>query len=365
MTADRLAEALGDALAGGDPIVPVPAHGAEAVLEAVRPGEPVKEADIAAVVTTSGSTGHPRPVLLSRSAILASVAATHARLGGPGAWTCVLPTHYVAGLMVVARAVATGSPVRFGRGDLSDLPAPDARAYISLVPAQLHRALDDPAAAERLAGYATVLLGGAAVDTALLERAAAAGIAVVTTYGMAETCGGVVYDGRPLDGVGVRFEPAEPASGRVLLTTPTAFRGYRFDPDATAAVLDGSTVRTSDRGRWADGRLVVDGRLDDVVISGGVNVDLASLQARLDAAWGPSVVVAYAVPDPTWGALIAAATTGDVGVDDLRAHLPDLDRAAVPRVVTRWAVLPTTSTGKPDRRRLAAAHPRPDPGRVG
>ncbi|NUR08526.1 MAG: AMP-binding protein, partial [Nocardioidaceae bacterium] len=146
------------------------------------------------VVETSGSTGRPKRVVLSRAAMRASADATHERLGGPGQWLATLPPTYVAGLQVLFRSVRAGTdPVERA----ADLTA--GRTYVSLVPTQLHRLVDDPA----LARFDTVLVGGAALDPALRERADRAGVRVVTTYGMSETCGGCVYDGRPLDGVRV------------------------------------------------------------------------------------------------------------------------------------------------------------------
>ena len=123
-----------------------------------------------------------------------------------------------------------------------------------------------------------MLVGGGPVDPSLRERAAEAGVRVVATYGMAETCGGCVYDGLPLDGVGLALA----ADGRIRLTGPMLFDGYVDDEPATrAALVDGWFV-TSDAGRLdEDGRLSVLGRVDDMVVSGGVNVPAAAVGARL------------------------------------------------------------------------------------
>jgi O-succinylbenzoic acid--CoA ligase len=313
----------------------------ERALAAYRPDEPAEIA-AGALVLTSGSTGTPRAVLLPAAAIRASVAATHARLGGPGDWVCALPVHHVAGFMTVARAVLSGTGLALVRPDLADLPAASGTGYLSLVPAQLHRALDDPDLRRRLAGY-TILLGGQAMPPGLLERAA--DLRVVTTYGMAETCGGCVYDGVPLDGVRVVLD-----GERVSLGGPTVFAGYRLDPAGTAAVLDGDLVRTSDRGRWTDGRLQVVGRVDEVVVSGGVNVDLADLQRRADRAC-PGVVV-LAVPDARWGQRVVAVTTADHGLAEVVAALA-VPPAARPRELRRVPALAYTTTGKIDRGALA------------
>ena len=309
--------------------------------------------EIGVLIGTSGSTGDPKGVLLTREAIRASAAATHDRLGGPGDWVCPLPVHYVAGMMTAARAASAGTRLSMVASDLSDLPVGTGRNYVSVVAAQLHRALDDPALVAALTRFDAVLVGGSAIPAALLARGREAGIALVATYGMAETCGGCVYDGVPLDGVRIGIGDGE----RVEITADCVFSGYRLDPDATAAALggtaDGRTLRTHDRGRWADGRLQVLGRLDDVVITGGVNVDLGRAQRATDDAFGPGAVALLGVPDERWGTLVVALTELPLTVDDCRARLAGrLESAAIPRRLRRVAGLPRTSTGKIDRQSL-------------
>jgi O-succinylbenzoic acid--CoA ligase len=318
--------------------------------------QPVDEAGAAAVVATSGSTGRPKGVVLSREAITTAVAATHARLGGPGDWVLAVPAHYVAGLMVLARTVLAGTTAHEVPSDLRGLDravaAMTGRRYLSLVPTQLVRACADPRLTEALAGFDAVLLGGAAADPQLLALARERGIAVVPTYGMSETCGGCVYDGVPLDGVRVDLEPG---TERILLAGAPLFSGYRLRPDLTAAALRAGRLLTQDRGRWRDGRLDVLGRLDDVVVSGGVNVDLAAVE-RASRGW-PGVTAAelavVGVPDPEWGTRVVAVTDGYGTLDDLRQFLRlHLPAAAAPRQLVRVAALPRLSSGKIDRQRL-------------
>ncbi len=337
------------------PFAPLPDSPTEAArwVEVLQPDVGVEEPDAAVVVPTSGSTGNPRAVVLSRSALLAAAKAADDRLGGPGAWVCSLAPHYVAGLMVHVRAYVSGYPATIvdqHLTGLADVTLPDAPAYISLVPTQLYRALRQADVRAALRRY-TVLLGGAAADRAELDRAKEAGIHVVTTYGMTETCGGVVYDGSPLAGVHVGLDD----DGRISLTGPTTFSGYRLDTEATAQVLEGPTFLTSDRGTWVGDRLEVRGRIDDVVISGGVNVDIARLQRIVDRALGVEQVVVLGVPDPRWGARIIAVTTGNLSLDALRDRLDGrVEPAALPRDLHRLDAFPRTSSGKIDRRRLTS-----------
>jgi len=332
----------------------VPEGRPERYLASFRPDAPVVEPGAAVVAATSGSTGEPKAVVLSRDAIAAAVTATHARLGGVGQWVCPLPIEHVAGMMTIARGLLGGHGVQFARGDLADLPIPDERAYVSVVPAQLHRALADEALGSRLTRYAAVLVGGSSIPAGLLERARDRGIPVITTYGMSETCGGCVYDGLPLDGVRVSIEPDE----RIVLAGPMVFSGYRLDPERTRAVLRGDSVRTQDRGSFANGRLHVLGRFDDVVITGGVNVDLAAAQRVADRVWGVAQaarVVLLAVDDEQWGARIVAVTEGALTIDEIQASLrPRLEAAALPREVRRFALPPVALAGKIDRAAMRA-----------
>ena len=393
--ADGTAEVLDSlrrSLAGAGVTAPLPAERAEReqTLTMLRPETPVEEAGAAAVVATSGSTGHPRGVVLSRSALIASAEATHRRLAGPGRWVLALPAHYVAGLMVLVRSLVADRPAVEVDARLDALPTIDLTGdgphYVSVVPTQLGRALGDPARTAALRRFDAVLLGGAAADRPLLDAAAAAGVRVVTTYGMSETCGGCVYDGVPLDGVEVTAD----ANGRLSIGGPTLFAGYRLDPVATADTLMDGWLRTRDRGEIrGDGRVTVRGRLDDVVISGGLNVDLAAVELAVRSwahAVGAGEAAVVGVPDPDWGTEVVAVVAdeqnqalvpepapdsrapvsmgGRLCLSDLRTALAEsLPTYALPRRLVVRATLPRTSGGKIDRRQLIADLTEPPPAR--
>jgi O-succinylbenzoic acid--CoA ligase len=291
------------------------------------------------VVETSGSTGRPKRVLLSREAVLASVAATARRLGSEGRWALRLPASYVAGLQVITRSLVAGhDPVLEGWGEAT---------HTSLVPTQLHRMLDDPAEAQRLATMEVVLLGGGPIEPQLRQRAEAAGVRVVATYGMAETCGGCVYDGLALDGVALALG----TDGRIRLGGPVLFSGYDGDPAATAEVLVDGWFLTSDAGRLdEDGRLQVLGRLDDVVVSGGVNVPTPAVAARLRE--HPDVVDAavVGVPDEEWGNRVVAFVVGTLDLATARDWVAGRHpRSWAPRELVVVDDLPLLPNGKLDR----------------
>jgi O-succinylbenzoic acid--CoA ligase len=295
------------------------------------------------VVETSGSTGTPKRVLLPRGAVLASVTATARRLGGEGRWALVLPPTYVAGVLVVVRSLVAGhDPVVDGWADDRG-----SAQYTSVVPTRLHRLLDSPADVAALAAMDAVLLGGGPIDPALRQRAESAGIRVVATYGMAETCGGCVYDGYALDGVGLAIG----ADGRIRISGPTLFAGYDGDAAATAEALEDGWFLTADAGRLdADGRLQVLGRLDDVVISGGVNVPTPAVAARLREHPEVADAAVVGVPDEEWGHRVVAFVVGDLDTEAARDWVAEVHpRSWAPREVVAVDALPLLPNGKVDR----------------
>ncbi|MFW6598206.1 AMP-binding protein [Propionibacteriaceae bacterium Y2011] len=335
------------ALDGGPAIAPLPPDPSDALLDMVAPDRPAEVPDLAVVVATSGSTGTPKGVLLSRAAIRAGVTATHDRLGGDGDWTLAVPAHYVAGLMVIARTVVAGTALHHAAADLHDLPElhhPPRPQYLSLVPTQLVRALDRPEVLARLARYDVIMVGGGPLPAPVRERSEAAGLAVVSTYGMSETAGGCVYDGVPLPGVEVAIEPD---TERIMITGPMLCSGYRLRPDLTREALVDGWFRTSDRGRLVDGLVSVTGRLDDVVISGGSNVDLAEVETMINSRLPAGHEVAViGVDDPEWGTRVVAVTDRPLTREQLRGWLTG---PLLPRQVVVLDSLPRTANGKIDR----------------
>ncbi len=282
-------------------------------------------------VETSGSTGRAKRVVLSRAAMRASADATHARLGGPGQWLLALPPTYVAGLQVLFRSVRAGTEPVTTAADLTG-----QRCYVSLVPTQLGRMPPG-----KLHRFDAVLVGGAALGAGLRTRAEQAGVRVVATYGMSETCGGCVYDGFPLDGVEI-----DVVDGRVRVRGRVLFDGYHGQPDDRQA----GWFVTEDLGRIDDGRLTVLGRADDVVVSGGVNVPSSAVADRLRLHPRVRDAEVVGVPDAEWGRLVVVVLVGDAELVELRDWVAAVHpRAWAPRRVVRVEDLPLLPTGKVDR----------------
>jgi o-succinylbenzoate---CoA ligase len=379
----RFPAALRTVWGAGDAVLPLPfeapARVVAATLVALRPDEvrtvdpagqvtavpredPLPCADdLALVVATSGSTGAPKGVELTHAALAASTAASVARLGcRPGEpWVLALPTHHVAGIQVVRRAWAGGrEPVVVDGSDAGAIAATGTgREHVSLVPTQLARLVT---AGVRLDRFATILLGGARAEPELLAAARELGARVVTSYGMTETGGGCVYDRVPLDGV----EVAVSGTGRVRLRGPVLLRGYRGGEAASSPPLDADGwFTTADVGSWDGDRLVVLGRADDVVVSGGENVPAGAVAATLrrHPAVHDAAVVGRA--DPTWGEVAVAVVVptdpaAPPSLAALRAHVRASHPAVhAPRRLVVVDALPRDAMGKvraADLRQLVA-----------
>jgi O-succinylbenzoic acid--CoA ligase len=348
----------------------------------LRDGRPAA-AGTAAVVASSGTGGRPKAVELDAAAIRAAAHAVSSALAaGPGdRWLCCLPLHGVAGLAIVARAWHGGLPLEVHeRFDPHRVARAAGRAtLVSLVPAMLPRLR---AAGADLGRFRRVLLGGGP-----LPAAAEGGL--VRTYGLTETFGGVVHDGHPLDGVQLRvargggsggLTPSPPPDGgsgglpgsppvdrggdggEVLVRGPMLFRRYRGDPARTAAALREGWLHTGDLGRLEpDGRLVVLGRGDDLIVSGGVNVHPVEVEAVLAAHPAVAEVGVRGLPDPEWGQRVAAFAVPADPADpptlaELRAFaLERLPAAKAPRQLVLLPALPRGPSGKLLRRLLPAA----------
>ena len=327
---------------------------------ATRVADPDARDDLLAVVATSGSSGEPRLVELTRTSVAAAVRSSAEVLGSAadGTWLLCLPPAHIGGMLVLWRHVILGAPVAVRPFSVGAVRASSNARFTSLVPTQLRRLLD---ADIDLSRFRAILIGGAALSPELADQAASRNVNIIGTYGLTESCGGVVYDGRALPGTGVRIG----VSGEVQLSGPTVMRGYRFDPEATAgAITDDGWLRTRDAGDITDGVLTVHGRLDDAILTGGETVWPQQLEAALASHPLVAEVAVTRRADPEWGErVVAFVVPRDASavptLDALRAHLGEqLPRYMAPRELVVLDRLPRTAAGnqgKVRRRALLSA----------
>ena len=314
---------------------------------------PVGE-EVGFVIATSGTAGRPRLVELSRDAALAAIAGSRGSLeaaGHPaaGALVCCLTPAHVGGLLVLLRSELTDTPVvvheRFDADRLARESPPGAT--VSLVPAMLTRLVR---AGADLGRFGPLLVGGGPLDPAARAQAESLGATIVETYGLTESCGGVVYDGRPFADTDVRIGDG----GRVELHGPTLMLGYRHDPAATGASFDvRGWLRTGDAGSIDDdGRLAVAGRLDDAIRTGGETVWPVEVERALAAHPKVLEVAVAGRPHPEWGqqvvAFVVPRTIDDPpSLEELREHAGQtIARPKAPRELVLVPELPRTDGGK-------------------
>jgi O-succinylbenzoic acid--CoA ligase len=309
-------------------------------------GEPV-EPGIVLAIHSSGTRGTPAFAQFDRDAIDAAVSSSSLALGATrqDRWLSCLPLAHVGGMLVLLRALLLGAPVsvheRFD--PRAALAEPDV-AFTSVVPTMLARLVE---IGSDLSAFRSILVGGAHLPAELRSRAEHAGGRVVETYGLTESCGGVVYDGTPFRGTQVRIGPR----GEIQLWGPTLMRGYR-QGDTEAFTPDG-WLCTEDAGELdADGRLHVAGRTDDVVITGGEKVWPQAVEAALLGHPRVREVAVAGLSDPEWGERVTAWVVPSDAADPptlegLRAFVAErLSPYAAPRELVLVERLRRTASGK-------------------
>ena len=294
----------------------------------------------AVIIGTSGTTGAPKEIFLSSHALISSARASNAFVGAkPGdTWSLLLPLTHVAAVNVFVRAFELGTiPV-----DLRNHSGKYPRVnFTAIVPTQLFRALNgDDHLLKHLQGAQKVLVGGAALSSAIRNQATAAGINVVTTYGMSETSGGCVYNGEILEGTEV-----EVRGGSIFI------RGNIL---ALNLDLSDGWFETKDLGEFVDEKLVVIGRSDDVIISGGENLSLNSVESILNESFPGTQCAAFSVDDPQWGQTLHIAFVGQAEKEAIATVLENrIGAFAKPKGIHFVNSLPLLGIGKVDRKRLA------------
>jgi len=313
------------------------------------------------VLFTSGTTGAPKAVVLTRLNHEASAIASAWNLGvaPDDRWLCVLPLHHIGGLAILLRSAMYGTTAvlheRFDAERVVAAIEAGEVSLVSLVPTMLRRMRE--AGLSGPGGVRAILLGGGPVPRDLLEWAAAIGLPVLQTYGMTETASQIATlrageavahhgsAGRPLPGV----ELAVDGAGEILVRGPMVSAG--------ALSADG-WLHTGDRGHLdEDGFLHVEGRIDDVIVTGGENVAAVEVEQALLSHPAVADAAVAGRPDPDWGRAVTAwvVLATHVADSELAAHCrARLAGFKVPKEFIRVDELPRNAAGKLQRAKLSA-----------
>ena len=345
---------------------------AEHAVEIAAAEQAALPSDAAVIVHTSGTTGRPRGVVLTRSALLASARASAANLGwlSDDVWLVAMPLARIGGLSILTRClVARRTVALFDGFDAKRLPGwieATRASLISLVPTMLALTLEHNPTWRPPPFLRAVLLGGAAASDRLLAEAEARRIPIVRTYGCTETCSQLVATpyqhrfaaathgvGRPLVGAEVRV-----VGGRIEVRGPMRMAGYLNEQPLPADVW----FDTGDLGDFdGDGNLQMRARRADLIVTGGDNVAPTEVERVLESCGGVRSAAVFGVPDETWGEIVAALIVADGAPpadDALLKYLADrLEPHKRPRRIAYIDALPLTTAGKLDRAALARLTP--------
>jgi O-succinylbenzoic acid--CoA ligase len=348
----------------GDAVLPIdqrlPQHGKKLLLDAMGPseiinasfdssalpdGRPMQDGE-ALVIVSSGSTGSPKGIIHTHSSILAGAQASASRLqlNASDHWLVCIPVSHVGGFSVISRAMHTGAALSLHPNfDVTAVrqAAENGATHTSLVATALSR-IDTSL-------FKTILLGGSSAPANLPNN-------VITTYGMTETGGGVVYNGEPLSNVEIKIE-----EGEIYLRCPMLTCGYRNEQ--TLSLKDG-WYATGDMGEINNGKLSVHGRKTDMIITGGENVWPSAVEASLSSHPMINQVVVRGTPDTNWGqrvvayvVLIGSLNTSEESLlSNLREHVKHtLPAFCAPQQLIVLNQIPRTSLGKVDAQALPSA----------
>jgi O-succinylbenzoic acid--CoA ligase len=289
----------------------------ENLIEALREGWDIS-------ISTSGSSGVPKEILIPASAMIFNARNTNNYLNAKSGnrWSLLLSPEHTAGLNVLVRSIELGT---------TPVTQNESAEFTAIVPTQLFRALNgDSQLLKHLQGCQAVLVGGAAADEKLLAAANEKQINCVTTYGMTETSGGCVYNGVPLPGVEIRVNETIEIKGPMLARVP---------------LKDGFFV-TSDLGKLEAGKLIVLGRADDVINSGGKKVSLSKVENALGETFA-----AFGTENSEWGAALNIATTGNMSDEEIQLVL-SVKFGVKALQIYRVNEIPRTALEKIDRQAL-------------
>ncbi len=295
------------------------------------------------VLHTSGSTGTPKPITLHRDQMAASACLTAQAVGLQRGMSSLiaLNTAYVAGIMMLVRGMEVGMTMHIVEPQRNPFLDHGPCDFTALVPMQVAAVLDDAQSAKRFDRCDSMLIGGGPVSVQLLERLQAVKATCFHTYGMTETVSHVAL--RRLNGPGAskRFVPL----GGVELALDE--RGCLT---ICGPMTLGATVTTNDMvALAADGSFVWQGRIDNVINSGGVKVQAEKVEGAVAKAFGTDRIFVAGVPDAVLGEKVVAFVEGSAELNAREQRLMGLSRYEMPKQFVYVERFAETPTGKVDR----------------
>lgn len=322
------------------------------------------------IVSTSGSTGEPKGVMLSGENLRASAMASNRRLHliAGDRWLNVLPLRHIGGLSILYRCLQAGAEMvlldQFDPETVWDQITHHGITHLSLVPTMLHRLLSASKGQNPPSTLRIALIGGGALSIELARKARLQGWPLCVTYGMSETASQTACDiasdagqfpgyvGQPLDRFKVRINTRE----RIEVTGPALMLGYLNRDKRVGVGLKEGWFETGDLGRIDEqGGLHILGRADRMLISGGVNVHPASVEHQLSSCPGVTEITVLGLPNEEWGCELVAVYTGDAFPDHVKIWgRANLSGAECPKKFIRVNSLPYDAMGKLDQKRLAS-----------
>ncbi len=359
------------------PISPnLPPEAKRRLLQQLPPGEWVEElppaaekissekplTDVWAVLFTSGSSGDPKGVAISGNALQASALAHEQHLArGKISWLLNLPLFHVGGFSIASRAFFLESPIalageKFNAKEILSLLRSGKAQGLSLVPTTLRRLLAENPHPSDFQALKVALLGGAPTEKDLIQRALEAGIPLHLTYGMTENASQIATEKLPgtglipLPGVEIDFASDE----EILLRSPYLATGYYKNGTLLPLPLQNGFFPTGDLGIFSSGKLLIEGRKSDMIISGGVKIFPTEIEAFLKIAPNVDDATVIGLNHPEWGEIVCGVLVGEkVSPDTVKSYLKTrVDPRKIPK---EWFILPSiprSQTGKIQRHSL-------------
>ncbi|MFM1826030.1 MAG: hypothetical protein RLZZ37_665 [Actinomycetota bacterium] len=321
--------------------------------------------DSGLIICTSGTTGNPKAVEISTKALINAANKTNEMFNDPADWILAINPAFIGGLMVLARAIISNQNWIYGL-DESDKFNPDLfvskamevisknrKVRTSLVNAQLST-LVSLGHTEILKKFDALLIGGGQISNSLYEQLKNEGVNLIRTYGMTETCGGVVWDGIALNNVLIRIDhPAKDGVGQIAIksdSNATCYHGKSIEVNKlNQSTFNNGWVLTKDLGILKNNELKVIGRNDDIVVSGGNNISLHAIENLIKDQVGVEDAVVFSIPDEKWGVIVAAVIVGNCEISLIQKTIEhELGKAAVPRFIKNALEIPLLPNGKVD-----------------